>query len=106
MKCKRQLVSREMCLSSVAECESDTEDSLENLAESSPTVNERGEGVGVCRTTWWSNWSECSVTCGIGISMRTRSFIEHSGRKKCPHISVGEKINLLSTFLDVNLYCF
>lgn len=29
------------------------------------------------------------VTCGIGISMRTRTFIEHSGRKKCPHISVG-----------------
>lgn len=61
MNCRRQLVSKEMCVATVPECESEAEDSSENLAESSPTINERtGEGVGVCRTTWWSNWSECS----------------------------------------------
>lgn len=50
-----------------------------------------GEGVGVCRTTPWTEWSPCSVTCGIGISMRTRTFIEHAGRKKCPHITIGKE---------------
>lgn len=53
------------------------------------TVDDAGEGIGVCRTTKWSEWSPCSATCGIGISMRTKTFIEHIGRKKCPHISVG-----------------
>lgn len=91
LKCKRQLVSKEMCVAQTPECSSDAEDSSENLAESESTVNEQGEGVGVCRTVRWSDWSECSATCGIGISMRTRTFLDHRGRKKCPHISVGNE---------------
>lgn len=47
--------------------------------------------MGVCKTTRWAPWSECSATCGIGISMRTRSFVDNMGRKKCPHITVVEK---------------
>jgi hypothetical protein len=30
------------------------------------------------------------ATCGVGISMRTRTFIDRAGRKKCPHITVGK----------------
>lgn len=30
-----------------------------------------------------------SATCGVGITMRTRTFIDRVGRKKCPHITVG-----------------
>lgn len=61
----------------------------ENLGSVSASVNGAGEGLGVCRTTPWSEWSPCTATCGIGISMRTRAFVENAGRKKCPHISVG-----------------
>lgn len=53
------------------------------------TANEGGNGI--CQTTPWSAWSECSATCGIGISMRTRTFHNHLGRKRCPHVSVVEK---------------
>lgn len=49
---------KEMCVAAVPECESD--DSGENLADSAATVNEQGEGLGVCKTTLWSEWSECS----------------------------------------------
>lgn len=61
MNCQRQLVSKEMCVARIPECEVDAEDSSENLAESTATINEStGEGAGHCRTTYWTNWSECS----------------------------------------------
>lgn len=90
--CNRQLVNKEMCVGSIPECPStgNDDDQEENLADTAATINEDGEGLGVCRTAPWSEWSPCSVTCGIGISMRTRTFIEIAGRKKCPHVTVGK----------------
>lgn len=58
--CTRQMIFKEMCVAAVAECETDNEDSSENLAQSQATINEQGEGLGVCKTTRWSDWSECS----------------------------------------------
>lgn len=77
----------------------DEDDRDENLGLSEANVDSAGEGIGVCRTTPWTNWSPCSASCGIGISMRTRTFIDHSGRKKCPHISIGNfrTINVKTT---------
>lgn len=49
-----------MCVAAIPECERNDDDSSENLANSDATVNEQGEGLGVCRTTRWSDWSECS----------------------------------------------
>lgn len=68
---------------------------------SSANVNDAGDGIGVCRTTPWTDWSPCSASCGIGISMRTRTFIEHAGRKKCPHVSIGK---LFQRFLTQNYF--
>ncbi|EDW79724.2 uncharacterized protein Dwil_GK17866 [Drosophila willistoni] len=96
-KCSRQLVSKEMCVAPVAECPESSSSSLrdedegENLANSQSLVNENGEGAGLCKTSPWSVWSECSASCGIGITMRTRTFVNHLGRKRCPHITVVEK---------------
>lgn len=91
--CNRQLINKEMCVGAIPECPSmgNNEEQEENLADTAANVNDAGEGLGVCRTTPYSEWSPCSVTCGIGISMRTRTFIEHAGRKKCPHVTIGKK---------------
>lgn len=49
-----------MCVAPIPECESEADDSSENLAQSAATVGEDGEGLGICRTSRWSEWSECS----------------------------------------------
>ncbi|XP_022913341.1 spondin-1 [Onthophagus taurus] len=80
--CNRQLVSKEMCVAAVPECENKpAEDSEEKLE-----VND-----GICATTEWTLWSECSSTCGVGMKTRSRQFLDAMGRKKCPHISTMEK---------------
>lgn len=43
-------------------------------------------GAGVCATTQWGQWSECSATCGVGFKSRSRQFIDRMGRKKCTHV--------------------
>ncbi|XP_067001720.2 spondin-1 [Anabrus simplex] len=81
MGCDRQLVSKEMCVASEASCPGDE-------------LEEGGlleEIEGICNTTPWGPWSECSVTCGVGFNMRTRRFLDRMGNKKCPHISLVEK---------------
>ncbi|XP_036334470.1 spondin-1-like [Rhagoletis pomonella] len=107
--CSRQLVSKEMCAAPIAECNGqpqDDDDEGENLARAASLVTDDGEGAGVCKTTPWSVWSECSASCGIGITMRTRTFLNHLGRKRCPHITIVEKQKCMRpdcTFEEVEL---
>ncbi|XP_055854863.1 spondin-1 [Episyrphus balteatus] len=108
VKCSRQLVSKEMCAAAIPECGAPAEedDEGENLAKSQISAGDDGEGAGVCKTTPWADWSECSASCGIGITMRTRTFINHLGRKRCPHVTIVEKQKCMKpdcTFEQVEL---
>ncbi|XP_063232008.1 spondin-1 [Bacillus rossius redtenbacheri] len=76
--CNRQLVSKEMCVAALPECPSDFEGG-EEIPE------------GVCATTPWGPMGECSVSCGVGVAMRTRRFLDRVGHKRCPHVPVVEK---------------
>uniref|UniRef100_T1JDJ4 Spondin domain-containing protein n=1 Tax=Strigamia maritima TaxID=126957 RepID=T1JDJ4_STRMM len=43
-----------------------------------------------CRVTEWSEWSECSRTCGIGQMRRTRIVVKHArrGGRPCPNLVI------------------
>ncbi|XP_050426277.1 spondin-1-like [Adelges cooleyi] len=79
--CDRQLVSKEMCLSSVPICPGETEQEDDSLLLDDAR----------CNTTEWTPMSQCSVSCGIGFMMRTRQFLEYSSYKKCRHIGLVMK---------------
>ncbi|XP_075972312.1 extracellular matrix protein f-spondin [Anticarsia gemmatalis] len=83
--CDRQLVSKEMCVAPVPECEGD------NAAEESEVGSvDAGLANEFCQTTEWGPWGECSVTCGVGVSVRRRQFLNHMGLKKCPLVQIEE----------------
>ncbi|KOB71744.1 putative f-spondin [Operophtera brumata] len=84
--CDRQLVSKEMCVAAVPECEGD------NAAEAELVSPAGGaeDASGVCGTSAWGVWSECSVTCGVGVSTRRRHFINPMGPKKCPLVQTED----------------
>ncbi|ENN79595.1 hypothetical protein YQE_03965, partial [Dendroctonus ponderosae] len=89
-ECKRQLLSKEMCVAAVAEC---AEGQPENAsAEDEVPLESLDAGPGsVCSTSPWGPWSSCSESCGVGFKMRNRFFVDNMGMKKCPHVTTVEK---------------
>ncbi|XP_052738249.1 spondin-1 [Bicyclus anynana] len=88
--CDRQLVSKEMCVAAVPECEGDSANEADSEYEAEAGASAGAEAAGICRTSEWGAWSECSVTCGVGISTRRRHFLNQMGLKKCPLVHVDE----------------
>lgn len=75
--CKVQLMETKFCTATIS-CPGEPDDDPLLLPDE------------ICKTTNWSEWSECTATCGIGLMTRTRKFLNKSGFKKCKHISVYE----------------
>lgn len=61
---------------------------------------------GICKTTDWTPWAECSASCGIGFTMRTRRFLDRLGRKKCPHVIIGIILKLPTSNFNINFFFF
>ncbi|XP_022688537.1 spondin-1-like isoform X1 [Varroa jacobsoni] len=52
------------------------------LIESAPCEVECTNGIS-CEATPWTEWAECSATCGKGVRLRRRKYKHHMARRVC-----------------------
>ncbi|OXU19347.1 hypothetical protein TSAR_016796 [Trichomalopsis sarcophagae] len=86
MGCSRQLVSKEMCLAPAGECSGGSSPAASDDDSPFPGLDNDE-----CETSDWTDWSECSSSCGVGFKTRWRRLRDPSKRKKCFHVSLMEK---------------
>lgn len=66
--CKRQLTQRDSC---TGQCERPNRE------------DDTNEVPPECALTEWSEFSECSVKCGMGVMVRSREYVLKSAKKRC-----------------------
>ncbi|KAK6619736.1 hypothetical protein RUM43_012496 [Polyplax serrata] len=88
--CNRELVMKEMCIADQPTC-SGGPFQYPSPFQYLPDSDEIEDTEAYCETSAFGDWSECSTTCGVGVAMRTRRFLDRWGRKKCPHVNLVEK---------------
>ncbi|XP_069946228.1 spondin-1-like isoform X2 [Cherax quadricarinatus] len=86
-KCDKELVEKQMCIADTPVCEGHDQEVI------------RPE----CAVTEWTDFSPCSVTCGQGIMMRTRSFLVPAATQAHCSVSTIEKKPCTGERLDCSI---
>lgn len=73
--CKKKLIESEECQGN--------EDSCNNENDQSPNESENLQGSEMCALTDWTEFGECSKTCGKGHRTRTREYVTKKNQKRC-----------------------
>lgn len=59
-----------------------------------------------CEMSKWTDWSQCSVSCGTGVQMRYRHVREYpeNGGRQCPLLDTAGKVINICYWIDMILY--
>ncbi|XP_022235881.1 spondin-1-like isoform X2 [Limulus polyphemus] len=63
------------------------------------------EGNVSCKTSDWTDWTTCSVTCGIGSRSRRRYYLNHDARKVCQEELLEQRSCVESQSCEMNPKC-
>lgn len=75
--CKKNLVESEECHGNEENCNSDSQQPVNE------SVNLQDSEHSECDLTDWTEFGECSKTCGKGQKSRTREYVTKKNQKRC-----------------------
>lgn len=80
-KCRNSLREEQDCVG--RKCASFNEEELNGAIEAEAGYPGLGPQNPECAISNWTEWSTCSVTCGAGVMMRSRHYLNARAKKKC-----------------------